>query len=133
MVEEDETECSICSATEDLVSHHISYVSGETIPLCRSCHGKVHMGDIDSIPAPTRKDRCTLTGADLDEVKRSPNVHLNICNATDICPNRNCPFFTDDPEDIKKWIDVVALESFVPWANEDSLPTESIERGDLFG
>jgi len=35
-------ECELCGATEELIKHHVSYGSKETLAVCRSCHGEVH-------------------------------------------------------------------------------------------
>ena len=41
--------CESCGATENVCHHHWSYADEhllDTIPLCRSCHGKVHAGSL---------------------------------------------------------------------------------------
>ena len=46
--------CAICGTEESIINHHTSYDPEETVPLCRSCHMKLHNGSIKSdIPAPT--------------------------------------------------------------------------------
>jgi len=36
------SKCIICESNKNVISHHISYDENETVPMCRSCHGKVH-------------------------------------------------------------------------------------------
>jgi hypothetical protein len=37
--------CFICLENTDVEQHHTSYKDDETIPLCGSCHSKVHVKD----------------------------------------------------------------------------------------
>jgi len=36
------SECVECGATEQIHQHHITYEPEKTVPLCASCHRKVH-------------------------------------------------------------------------------------------
>ena len=37
--------CFICLKNTEVEQHHTSYKDDETIPLCGSCHSKVHLND----------------------------------------------------------------------------------------
>ena len=42
------TRCRVCGKSldySDVIEHHISYEENKTITVCRSCHGKIHMGN----------------------------------------------------------------------------------------
>ena len=34
--------CTICGAAKGIINHHTCYENDNTVPLCRSCHKKVH-------------------------------------------------------------------------------------------
>lgn len=37
-------ECVVCGAG-DVLDHHVSYNPEETVPVCRSCHTRIHKDD----------------------------------------------------------------------------------------
>lgn len=48
-LEEKGTDCQICSSRENIVAHHINGDRSDNrlqnlIPVCRVCHGKIHVG-----------------------------------------------------------------------------------------
>ena len=56
-------ECVVCGASDDLVDHHVSYDPPETVPVCRSCHTRIHKDE---------SFRPGLTPGHVPEVRRFP-------------------------------------------------------------
>lgn len=46
--------CLICGSRENIHEHHIDYINNFTVPLCASCHIRLHSNKIKgtNIPAP---------------------------------------------------------------------------------
>ena len=54
-----ENGCLICGSDERrLLEHHTDYIKDITVPLCYSCHEKLHSGSlISDIPTPSKPER----------------------------------------------------------------------------
>lgn len=68
------SDCTVCGATDNLIDHHINYEPGEVIPVCLSCHWKIHNEDDfhpDLTPDHVPEDRqWNSTGKSVDVDKR---------------------------------------------------------------
>jgi hypothetical protein len=53
--------CAVCGSTKNVVRHHLSWEPETTMPVCKSCHNRIHRGDlVDYRPTaqPPQKERC---------------------------------------------------------------------------
>ena len=71
------TTCVECGSSKNIDQHHVSYEPEELVPLCRSCHGKVHHDPEhelhpDDRPSNTVIEITTEQKKELDEMKLAP-------------------------------------------------------------
>ena len=71
------TTCVECGSSNNIDQHHVSYEPEELVPLCRSCHGKVHHDPEhelhpDDRPSNTVIEITTEQKKELDEMKLAP-------------------------------------------------------------
>ena len=71
------TTCVECGSSKNIDQHHVSYEPEELVPLCRSCHGKVHHDPEhelhpDDRPSNTVIEITTEQKKKLDEMKLAP-------------------------------------------------------------
>lgn len=52
--------CELCGTGDNVERHHISYAPEETVPLCRSCHQRVHKADAHELKPDDSRGKTTI-------------------------------------------------------------------------